>query len=88
MQRRSLIALAVLAAPAVARAQAFPDRAITLVSGFAPGGSTDITARLLADRMQGFLGPNARIVVENRPGARRAPSRRTGCAASRPMATC
>jgi tripartite-type tricarboxylate transporter receptor subunit TctC len=69
MQRRSLIALAVLAAPAVARAQAFPDRAITLVSGFAPGGSTDITARLLADRMQTFLGPNARIVVENRPGA-------------------
>jgi tripartite-type tricarboxylate transporter receptor subunit TctC len=69
MQRRSLIALAVLAAPAVARAQAFPDRTITLVSGFAPGGSTDITARLLADRMQGFLGPNGRIVVENRPGA-------------------
>lgn len=69
MQRRSLIALAVLAAPAVARAQSFPDRAITLVSGFAPGGSTDITARLLADRMQGFLGAGARIVVENRPGA-------------------
>ncbi|MBR0669545.1 Bug family tripartite tricarboxylate transporter substrate binding protein [Neoroseomonas soli] len=69
MHRRSLIALAALAAPAVARAQSFPDRVITLVSGFAPGGSTDITARLLADRMQGQLGPNARIVVENRPGA-------------------
>ena len=38
MQRRSLIAVAILAAPAVARAQAFPDRTITLVSGFAPGG--------------------------------------------------
>lgn len=69
MNRRSLIALAALAAPGVARAQSFPDRAVTLVSGFAPGGSTDITARLLADRMQGFLGPNGRVVVENRPGA-------------------
>jgi tripartite-type tricarboxylate transporter receptor subunit TctC len=69
MQRRSLIALAVLAAPAVARAQAFPARPITLVSGYAPGGSTDISARLVGERMQGFLGPDARVVVENRPGA-------------------
>ena len=70
MNRRSILAAAsVLALPGIARAQGFPDRTITLVSGFAPGGSTDITARLLADRMQGFLGQNARIVVENRPGA-------------------
>ncbi len=69
MNRRSLIALPVLALPAIARAQSFPDRAVTLVSGFAPGGSTDITARLLGDRMQSFLGPNGRVVVENRPGA-------------------
>lgn len=69
MNRRGLLALPVLALPAVARAQAFPDRTIVLVSGFAPGGSTDITARLLAERMQGHLGANARIVVENRPGA-------------------
>lgn len=70
MNRRSLLAAAALAMPAVARAQqVLPDRPITLVSGFSPGGSTDITARLLADRMQGFLGPNARVVVENRPGA-------------------
>lgn len=69
MNRRSLLALPALALPAVARAQSLPDRPITLVSGFAPGGSTDITARLLADRMQGFLGPNGRVVVENRPGA-------------------
>lgn len=69
MYRRSLLALPVLALPALAHAQTFPDRTITLVSGFAPGGSTDVTARLLADRMQGFLGPNGRVVVENRPGA-------------------
>lgn len=69
MNRRSLLALPVLALPALARAQAFPDRTIVLVSGFAPGGSTDITARLLAERMMGHLGANARVVVENRPGA-------------------
>jgi len=54
------------AAPAPA---GFPDRTITLVTGYAPGGSTDIAARLLADRMAAELGPQARIVVENRPGA-------------------
>lgn len=69
MLRRNLLASAfVLAAPAV-RAQGFPSRAITLVSGYAPGGSTDISARLVGERMQGFLGPDARVVVENRPGA-------------------
>ena len=69
MNRRSLLALPALALPAVAHAQSFPDRPIVLVSGFAPGGSTDITARLLAERMMSHLGANARVVVENRPGA-------------------
>jgi tripartite-type tricarboxylate transporter receptor subunit TctC len=67
--RRSLLALPALAMPAVAQAQAFPSRTINLVSGYAPGGSTDISARLVGDRMQGYLGAGARIVVENRPGA-------------------
>jgi tripartite-type tricarboxylate transporter receptor subunit TctC len=69
MNRRSLLAASLLALPLAARAQGFPNRAITLVSGYAPGGSTDISARLVGDRMQGFLGPEARVVVENRPGA-------------------
>jgi tripartite-type tricarboxylate transporter receptor subunit TctC len=68
MRRRSLTlsALTLLAAPAV---QAFPDRVITMATGFAPGGSTDIAARLLADRLAEHLGPQTRLVVENRPGA-------------------
>jgi tripartite-type tricarboxylate transporter receptor subunit TctC len=74
-------ALAATAAPAVAAraqgqapsaaSQAFAPaaRPITLVSGYSPGGSTDIAARLLADRMAANLDPAARVVVENRPGA-------------------
>ena len=50
-------------------AAAFPDRPIVMATGYAPGGSTDIAARILADRMASQLGPEARIVVENRPGA-------------------
>ena len=68
MQRRHLPALlAPLATPALA--QGFPERPITLVSGFAPGGSTDIACRLIADRFAHHIGGGARVVVENRPGA-------------------
>ncbi len=73
MRRRSLLALASAALPApwrtAAAAAAFPDRPITMVTGYGPGGSTDIAARILADRMAALLGPEARVVVENRPGA-------------------
>ncbi len=54
-----------LATPAFA----FPDRTITLAVGYAPGGSTDISSRLVADRLGPALGPNGRVVVENRAGA-------------------
>ncbi|MDB5373402.1 MAG: hypothetical protein JWP04_2044 [Belnapia sp.] len=59
--------LALAAAPPVALA--FPDRPITFVTGYAPGGSTDIAARILAERLGANLGREARVVVENRPGA-------------------
>lgn len=68
MHRRTL-ALGLAAALATTPALGFPERTVTLAVGFAPGGSTDITSRLLADRMGPALGPNARVVVENRPGA-------------------
>lgn len=73
--RRILSALlALLMAPAaIPAAWAFPDHPISLVTGFAPGGSTDIAARLLAERLGANLsplgGPQARVVVENRAGA-------------------
>ena len=50
-----------------ARAQAFPAKPITLVVPYAAGGPTDISSRVLAERMQAALG--ARVIVENRPGA-------------------
>ncbi|MBK1658989.1 Bug family tripartite tricarboxylate transporter substrate binding protein [Paracraurococcus ruber] len=67
MQRRALLAASLV--PIAARAQNFAERPVTLVTGYAPGGSTDIAARLLADRMPAHLGAGTRMVVENRPGA-------------------
>lgn len=68
MHRRSLIAT-LLAIPAIARAQGTwsPDRPIRLVVPYAPGGSSDVTARLVAEAIAPRLGQP--VVVENRPGA-------------------
>ena len=65
MQRR---ALPLLALPAIARAQdAYPARTISVVSGYAPGGVTDIVSRAVSARMAQELGVT--LVVENRVGA-------------------
>src|SRR6266576_3897529 len=50
-----------------AQAQTFPNRTITLVVPFAPGGSTSIVGRVIADKMSELLGE--KVVVDNRPGA-------------------
>lgn len=60
-----LIALAVQ--KAAAQQPAFSDRSIRMLYGFAPGGSGDMAARLLADVASRVLGQ--RVVVENRTGA-------------------
>jgi tripartite-type tricarboxylate transporter receptor subunit TctC len=52
---------------APAHAQTYPNRAITLVIPFAPGGSTSIVGRGVADKMGELLGE--KVVVDNRPGA-------------------
>ena len=55
-----------LASPALAQSGAAP-RPITIIVPFAPGGSTDIVSRLLAERMTSLLGQP--VQVENRAGA-------------------
>src|SRR5579862_3385459 len=61
------IALALVAAAAPVQAQNFPTRPITLIVPFPPGGSTDVTGRIMADRMGAFLGQP--VIVENIGGA-------------------
>jgi tripartite-type tricarboxylate transporter receptor subunit TctC len=62
----SLIAGALLA-PGLASAQTYPTHPVRLVVGFAPGGNTDLIARIVADKVGGLLGQ--RVIVENRGGA-------------------
>lgn len=70
ISRRALLAGlgGALAAPSVLRAQgAYPARPVTLIVPFAPGGSTDVIARVVAEAMRGPLGQT--VVVENHAGA-------------------
>lgn len=71
LRRRHFLTLAgaALAGPAVARsgyAQSYPSRTVKIVVGYTPGGSADITGRLISQWLQEKL--NQSFVVENRPG--------------------
>jgi tripartite-type tricarboxylate transporter receptor subunit TctC len=58
------LAFSAMAAPASAE---YPERPITIIVAYGPGGMTDVTTRILSEKLEDILGVD--ILVENRPGA-------------------
>jgi tripartite-type tricarboxylate transporter receptor subunit TctC len=56
-----LLAMVVIAAPA--HAQSFPNKTIRIIVPYAPGGSIDLTARVIAKNLQDSVGQS--VIVEN-----------------------
>jgi len=68
MRRQAVFAVLFAALASHASAQPFPNQPIRLVLGFAPGGITDFTGRVVAQGISKALGGHA-VVPENKPGA-------------------
>jgi len=66
MIRRSCLVAAMLSVAGTALAQGYPNKVIKLQVPFAPGGTTDIIARVIADPLGKALGQN--VIVENKAG--------------------
>lgn len=67
MFKKALISVCLLSASALALADAYPSRPITLMVGFPPGGGADAVARIVSEKLGRVL--NQAVLVDNRPGA-------------------
>jgi tripartite-type tricarboxylate transporter receptor subunit TctC len=68
--RQGLISgVLLLGLTAGASAAGYPEKPITMIVAYGPGGGTDLIARLIAPYVEKYLGNDARIVVSNRAGA-------------------
>jgi tripartite-type tricarboxylate transporter receptor subunit TctC len=61
----ALLTVVIIVAPA--HAQTFPSKTIRIIVPYAPGGSIDLTARVIAKNLQDSVGQS--VIVENKPGA-------------------
>src|SRR3954463_2092441 len=66
-RRRIALALVILLGASAAAAQNWPERPLKIVVPFSAGGTNDITARVVAEKVAGYLGQP--VIVENRLGA-------------------
>ncbi len=66
-RRQLILALSATVASSAATAQAWPSKPVTLIVPFAAGGTTDVLARSLAEKLQQSLGQP--VIVESKPGA-------------------
>ena len=71
LRRFAMAALAVLPVTLPALAQPFPSKPVHLIVAYSPGGTGDVVARIIADKLGPALGQT--VVVENRAGAACAP---------------
>ena len=67
VKRWLIVLLTAAGIAAAAHAETFPNRTIRIIVPYAPGGSIDLTARVIAKNLQDSVGQS--VIVENKPGA-------------------
>jgi tripartite-type tricarboxylate transporter receptor subunit TctC len=69
VQQSLISSVALLGLTATVSAAGYPEKPITMLVAYGPGGGTDLIARLIAPYVEKYLGNDARIIVSNKAGA-------------------